>query len=47
MISKLFDRPVYLKEQKDLVREIASLEDAIDYLEIGLNGSATCSTMER
>ena len=33
MISKLFDRPVYLKEAKDLVREIAALEDAIDFLE--------------
>jgi hypothetical protein len=33
MILKLFDRPVYLKERKDLVREITSVEDAIDYLE--------------
>src|SRR5690606_7579071 len=33
MIWKLFDRPVYLKEKKDLVREITSIEDAIDYLE--------------
>lgn len=33
MISKLFDRPVYLKERKDLVREITAVEDAIDFLE--------------
>ena len=33
MISKLFDRPVYLKEQKNLVREITAVEAAIDYLE--------------
>jgi hypothetical protein len=33
MISKLFDRPVYLKEQKNLVREITAVEEAIDYLE--------------
>lgn len=33
MISKLFDRPVYLKERKDLVREIIAVEEAIDFLE--------------
>ncbi|MCF6371082.1 DUF982 domain-containing protein [Rhizobium halophilum] len=33
MISKLFDRPVYLKEKRDLVREITAVEDAIDFLE--------------
>nr|CAD6432707.1 hypothetical protein REQ54_03748 [Rhizobium sp. Q54] len=33
MISKLFDRPVYLKERKDLVREIVAVEEAIDFLE--------------
>ncbi|MGK6317442.1 DUF982 domain-containing protein [Neorhizobium sp. DT-125] len=33
MIPKLFDRPVYLKERKDLVREITTLDDAIDFLE--------------
>jgi hypothetical protein len=33
MNSKLFDRPVYLKERKGLVREIVSLADAIDFLE--------------
>ena len=30
---KLFDRPVYLKEKGDLVREVATVEDAIDFLE--------------
>jgi hypothetical protein len=33
MNSKIFDRPVYLKERKGLVREIISLADAIDFLE--------------
>jgi hypothetical protein len=33
MISKMFDRPVYLKEKRDLVREITTLDDAIDFLE--------------
>ncbi len=33
MIPKMFDRPVYLKEQKGLVREITCVEDAIDFLE--------------
>ncbi|AOF88509.1 DUF982 domain-containing protein [Sinorhizobium sp. RAC02] len=33
MTLKLFDRPVYLKERRDLIREITSLEDAIDFLE--------------
>jgi Protein of unknown function (DUF982). len=33
MTPNLFNRPVYLKEKKDLVREIVSIEDAIDYLE--------------
>lgn len=32
MISTMFDRPVYLKERKDLVREITCVEDAIDFL---------------
>ena len=33
MNSKVFDRPVYLMERRELVREITSLEDAIDLLE--------------
>ncbi|OHV81636.1 DUF982 domain-containing protein [Rhizobium sp. LCM 4573] len=33
MIAKMFDRPVYLKERRDLVREINCVEDAIDFLE--------------
>ncbi|MBX4922265.1 DUF982 domain-containing protein [Rhizobium bangladeshense] len=33
MSSKIFDRPVYLKERQGLVREINSLADAIDFLE--------------
>lgn len=33
MNAKTFDRPVYLKEGKYLVREITSLEDAIDFLD--------------
>lgn len=33
MNSKVFDRPVYLKERKELIREITCLEDAIDFLE--------------
>ena len=33
MKLRVFDRPVYLKESKDLVREITCLEDAIDFLE--------------
>lgn len=30
---KTFDRPVYLKEEKNVVREITGPEDAIDFLE--------------
>lgn len=33
MNSKMFARPVYLKEKKDLIREITNLYDAIDFLE--------------
>ncbi|WP_322886941.1 DUF982 domain-containing protein (plasmid) [Sinorhizobium medicae] len=33
MNSKMFDRPVYLKERRELIREITCLEDAIDFLE--------------
>ncbi|MEK1949656.1 MAG: DUF982 domain-containing protein [Ensifer adhaerens] len=33
MQTKMFDRPVYLSERKDLVIEIANLADAIDFLE--------------
>lgn len=33
MNEKTFDRPVYLKEGKYLVREITGIEDAIDFLE--------------
>jgi len=33
MDSKTFDRPVYLKDGKYLVREITSVHDAIDFLE--------------
>lgn len=33
MNLRVFDRPVYLKERKELVREITCLEDAIDFLE--------------
>ncbi|WP_457587404.1 DUF982 domain-containing protein [Ensifer canadensis] len=33
MHSKMFDRPVYLRERKDLVIEITNLDDAIDFLE--------------
>ncbi|NTJ63139.1 DUF982 domain-containing protein [Agrobacterium rhizogenes] len=33
MSSNIFNRPVYLKERKGLVREISSLADAIDFLE--------------
>ncbi|HWK66904.1 MAG TPA: DUF982 domain-containing protein [Rhizobiaceae bacterium] len=33
MNAKTFDRPVYLKEGKYLVREITGLEDAIDFLD--------------
>ncbi|WP_081161496.1 DUF982 domain-containing protein [Ensifer aridi] len=33
MNSKMFARPVYLKEKKDLIREITSIYDAIDFLE--------------
>jgi hypothetical protein len=33
MNSKVFDRPVYLMEREELIREITSLEDAIDLLE--------------
>lgn len=33
MQTKMFDRPVYLRERKDLVLEITNLDDAIDFLE--------------
>ncbi|WP_077967059.1 DUF982 domain-containing protein [Ensifer adhaerens] len=33
MHPKMFDRPVYLRERKDLVLEITNLDDAIDFLE--------------
>ena len=33
MQAKMFDRPVYLRERKDLVLEITNLDDAIDFLE--------------
>ncbi|CCM72426.1 DUF982 domain-containing protein [Sinorhizobium meliloti] len=33
MNSKMFARPVYLKEKKDLIREITDLYDGIDFLE--------------
>lgn len=33
MHTKMFDRPVYLRERKDLVLEITNLDDAIDFLE--------------
>lgn len=33
MQTKMFDRPVYLRERKDLVLEITNLHDAIDFLE--------------
>ncbi|MCJ8518899.1 hypothetical protein ABID21_001797 [Pseudorhizobium tarimense] len=33
MFSKLFHRPVYLEERENLVREIATVGDAIDCLE--------------
>jgi hypothetical protein len=33
MNAKVFDRPVYLKERRELIREITCLEDAIDFLE--------------
>ncbi|NLR97405.1 DUF982 domain-containing protein [Rhizobium sp. P38BS-XIX] len=33
MNPKIFDRPIFLKEGKALIREIASLADAIDFLE--------------
>jgi hypothetical protein len=33
MNSKIFDRPVYLRERKGLIREIFSVADAIDFLE--------------
>jgi hypothetical protein len=32
MSTMAFDRPIYLKEGKYLVREIASVDDAIDFL---------------
>lgn len=32
MSSRAFDKPVYLKDGKYLVREIASLHDAIEFL---------------
>jgi hypothetical protein len=34
MTPKLFVRPVYLKEKRDLVREISFIEDAKGYLEM-------------
>jgi hypothetical protein len=33
MNSKVFDRPLYLRERSELIREITCLEDAIDFLE--------------
>ncbi|MFU0503631.1 DUF982 domain-containing protein [Pseudaminobacter sp. NGMCC 1.201702] len=33
MDARAFDKPVYLKEGKYLVREITSVTDAIEYLE--------------
>jgi len=33
MQTKMFVRPVYLRERKDLVLEITTLDDAIDFLE--------------
>lgn len=33
MNSTVFDRPVYLRERRELIREITCLEDAIDFLE--------------
>jgi len=33
MHTKMFDRPVYLRERKDLVLEITNLDDAIHFLE--------------
>jgi len=33
MNTKVFDRPVYLREHRELIREITCLEDAIDFLE--------------
>lgn len=33
MNSKVFDRPVYILERKELVREVTCLDDAIDLLE--------------
>lgn len=33
MNTKVFDRPVYLRERRELIREITCLEDAIDFLE--------------
>ena len=44
MHPKMFDRPVYLRERKDLVLEITNLDDAIDFLESGPKEIATSST---
>jgi hypothetical protein len=33
MQMKMFDRPLYLRERKDLILEITNLDDAIDFLE--------------
>lgn len=33
MNAKLFDRPVFVKDGNYITREIAALEDAIDFLE--------------
>lgn len=33
MNARMFARPVYLKWRKDLIREIMTLDDAIDFLE--------------
>ena len=33
MNLNMFDRPVYLQERAQLIREIITLEDAIDFLE--------------
>jgi len=44
MHTKMFDRPVYLRERKDLVLEITNLDDAIDFLESGPKEIATSST---
>lgn len=33
MNLNMFDRPVYLQERAELIREVATLQDAIDFLE--------------